>query len=146
MLQASGSWSFFALEITKILLKNHAIFLAFTVFSLIFLINFSLSIYSSLSCTPKGTLLLVIFYQLLLFACAGSCTTLCQWFTSIHLYFSAFCFSPVPYFTLCFRHIVLNALTAPNIKILFWGQIKAVQSHYILCSLGTSRFSPPLLW
>lgn len=53
---------FFALEITKILLKNHAIFLAFTVFSLTFLISFSLSIYSSLSCTPKGTLLLVIFY------------------------------------------------------------------------------------
>lgn len=25
---------------------------------------------------------------------------------------------------------------------IFWGQIKAVQLHYIPCSLGTSNFSP----
>lgn len=56
---------------------------------------------------------------------------LCKWFISMYFCFSAFCFSPVPYFTLRFRHTVLNALTASNFKILFWGQIKAVPSHYI---------------
>lgn len=60
---------------------------------------------------------------------------LCQWSISMHFYISAFCFSLVPYFTLCFRHTVLNALTAPNFKILSWGQIKAVQSHYIHYSI-----------
>lgn len=94
---------------------------------------------------PKARYFLLYSTQFSLFACADSCTTLCQWFTSIHLYFSAFCFSPVPHFTLCFRHIELNSLTAPNFKILFWGQIKAVQLHYVPCSFGTSRFSPPVL-
>jgi len=59
----------------------------------------------------------------------------------MHFCFSAFCFSPVPYFTLCFRHTVLNALTAPNFKILFWGQIKAVQSHYVhYCTVWHKSF------
>lgn len=53
---------FFVLEVTKILLKNYVIFLAFTVFSLTFLINSFLNIFSSFSCTPKGTLLLIISY------------------------------------------------------------------------------------
>lgn len=71
---------------------------------------------------------------------------LCQWFIRMYFYFSAFCFSLVPYFTLSFRRTVLNALRAPNFKIPSWGQIKAVQSHYIHYCLGTSHFPPPLLW
>lgn len=117
---------FSALEVIKILLKNYVIFLAFTVFSLTFLINSSLSIYLFLSHTSKAPYFLLYSIQLLPLACASSFT-----FMSMHFYISAFCFSLLPYFTLCFRHTVLNALTAPNFKVLSWGQIKAVQSHYI---------------
>lgn len=109
---------FFALEITKFLLTNY-VYLFWL--SLFFLWRFWLIIFSTFTppslALPKAPYIFLYPIQLLLFACAGSCTTLCQWFTNIHLYFSEFCFSPVPYFTLCFRHIVFNALTAPN----FWS-------------------------
>lgn len=96
---------------------------------------------------PASSYILSSFYYLLV---RVPVPLLCQWFISMHFYFSAFCFSPVPYFTLCNcincnRHTVLNALTAPNFKILFWGQIKAVQSHYIhYCIVLAQVISLPL--
>lgn len=82
---------FSALKIIKILLKHHAVFLTFTVFSPTFLITSSLSIFLFPSHTPYFLLYSI---QLLLLPCAGCCTTfLSMIYKHAFLFFSFWLFS-----------------------------------------------------